>query len=82
MAAAKAHLDFLSIMTYDYHGSGWEPSATNFLAPWADALVSLLVLAWVGVCAGAAAPGGWQEGANFLAPWADALVSVRTCVWW
>lgn len=34
MTAAKQHLDFLNIMSYDYHGS-WD-AATNFMAPWSD----------------------------------------------
>lgn len=34
MAAAKQHLDFLSIMTYYYAGS-WDTS-TKFMAPWSD----------------------------------------------
>lgn len=44
MAAAKQHLDFISIMTYDYHGGGWEPFKVNFHAPWQDVLVS----GWLG----------------------------------
>ena len=41
MAAAKQHLDFLNIMSYDYHGS-WD-AATNFMAPWSDPAVGSLV---------------------------------------
>lgn len=38
MAVAKQHLDFVNLMTYDYHGS-WD-TATNFMAPWSDPAVS------------------------------------------
>ena len=37
MAVAKAQLDYLSIMTYDYHGT-WDDT-TNFMSPWVDPLV-------------------------------------------
>ncbi len=40
MAAAKQHLDFVNLMTYDYHGS-WD-TTTNFMAPWSDPAVSEL----------------------------------------
>lgn len=42
MTAAKQHLDFLNIMSYDYHGS-WD-AATNFMAPWSDPAVGCLVV--------------------------------------
>lgn len=36
MPAAQRHLDFVNIMTYDYHGPSWEPGTVNYLAPWTD----------------------------------------------
>ncbi|PRW32530.1 chitotriosidase-1- isoform B [Chlorella sorokiniana] len=34
MAVAKQHLDFINLMTYDFHGT-WE-TEVNFMAPWSD----------------------------------------------
>jgi hypothetical protein len=60
-------LDFLNVMTYDYHG-GWERQV-NFLHPWNDTLVSM------GCGAGAEGMGGTVACATGNTP--DATVRQR-----